>query len=135
MQPESPSCRGRFVAFLREHAPLLGLGAAVAVTAVVLLHLDHESRALYRDLARQGAGLQASTIEEFRAAYTDVVDRLHEQGGAGDVPLPATLTLDLDQRLNRNRPGAHVRLYSDLPFPGRRGRRLDAFETDALRRL
>jgi hypothetical protein len=54
----------------------------------------------------------------------------------GAIPLPATLVKELGQRINKNRRGADVRLYSDYPFPWRAGSsRVDDFEKDALAEL
>jgi PAS domain S-box-containing protein len=114
-------------------------------TAALLYRLHRQSNDLYETVAREGAVLQSDTIEEFRNLYTtEVVDRLQGQGieithdylaKPKTVPLPATLTIDLGARFTREKPGASIRLYSDYPFPGRQGRRLDAFEEQALRRL
>src|SRR5262249_15690074 len=54
----------------------------------------------------------------------------------GAIPLPATLVKELGQRINKDRPGSDVRLYSDYPFPWRAGNvPLDDYEKDALQQL
>lgn len=63
-----------------------------------------------------------------------VTNRYRERPHA--IPLPATFTIDLGQQISGDvRRGMQVRLYSDYPFPGREGRRLDEWEERALRRL
>jgi PAS domain S-box-containing protein len=94
----------------------------------------------------QGTALQMLTLQEFRRLYSDeVVNRLqghgieatHDyRGREGTIPLPATLTMELGEQLNATRPGAHIRLYSDQPFPWRKdGGARDDFERDALAAL
>jgi PAS domain S-box-containing protein len=94
----------------------------------------------------QGTALQMLTLQEFRRLYSDeVVSRIQAHGieAAHDyrerdrtIPLPATLTMELDKSLSEKRPGAHVRIYSDHPFPWRKeGGPSDDFERDALAAL
>jgi PAS domain S-box-containing protein len=120
--------------------PVLVIG-----TGGLLLLLRHQIDTLYQEMALQGASMQAQTIEEVRQVYaSEVVDRLKKvdihathdyvtQDRA--IPLPATLTIELGERLNKARQGAHVRLYSEFPFPHRENRTLDAFEQEALTRM
>jgi hypothetical protein len=97
-------------------------------------------------MALQGVSIQAATLEQLREQYTaDVVARAAVHGvpvrhdfreEKGAIPLPATLVKELGERINKNRPGADVRLYSDYPFPWRRGSGpADEFERDALAEL
>lgn len=80
-------------------------------------------------------------IDAVRDVYTsEVVTRLpdslpvtfdydlYEHG----VPLPATFTILLAENLGTTVDGLEVRLYSQYPFPGRRGRAMDEFEQQAL---
>src|SRR5262249_3811204 len=111
-------------------------------------HLHTQSTALYQVMARQGAAMQARSFEEFRNFYTaEVVDRLKDRAikithdpaarNQGAIPLPATLTMELGESINRENPGAHARLGSDYPFPWRKDSRpsLDPFEQEALQAL
>ncbi|TXT25212.1 MAG: protein serine/threonine phosphatase, partial [Planctomycetota bacterium] len=117
--------------------PILVIG-----TGGLLLLLSHQIDALYREMALQGASLQAHTIEEVRQIYaSEVVDRLkkldihatHDYASQERaVPLPATLTIEIGERLSKVRAGAHVRLFSEFPFPHRSERKLDLFEQEAL---
>jgi PAS domain S-box-containing protein len=123
------------------------MAVLVLGTAALLFLLYRQSNDLYQAVALQGAILEGEAFEEFRELYTsEVVGRLQAQGievthdyaaKAKAVPLPATLAMDLGERLSRGRPGAYVRLYSDYPFPWRKDRRapLDAFEEAALQKL
>jgi PAS domain S-box-containing protein len=126
---------------------LLLLVLFTVATVVILVALYRQSTALYKTMAKQGAAHQARTFEEFRKLYTsEVVD--HLKGHAikithnppaerkeGTIPIPATLAMELGENINRNNPGAYVRLYSEFPFPNRKETRppLDAFQKDALR--
>ena len=142
-----PAALARIKRFLQENGLLVLVLAFVLGTGAVLYHLWRESTNLYEAMAKQGAEMEADTFSEFRALYTDeVVTRAEEQNvravhdyahQRGTIPLPATLTMELGERINRNRPGAMVRLYSDYPFPNRKKSRapLDAFEEAALHAL
>ena len=120
--------------------PLLVIG-----TGGLLWLLSHQVEALYEEMALQGASIQARTIEEARQIYTsEVVERLaksdirakHDYASDDHaIPLPATLTMELGNRLSKSRAGAYVRLYSEYPFPHRSDRTLDPFEREALTHL
>lgn len=83
----------------------------------------------------------ADQFQMLRRYYTDrVVDKVVRHGGMqatadhmtnpDAIPLPATMILDLSDLLVRKNIG--MRLYSKYPFPNRKGRRLDAFQRQAL---
>jgi two-component system sensor histidine kinase/response regulator len=132
---------------VQKSAPVLLIAGLIVVTAGLLWHLHARSRAVYEALAQQGAALQAQTIEQTRKLYTtEVVARLQASHGIvatheyrtrpGTLPLPASLTMQLGEEFGKERPGAHIRLYSDYPFPWRKEtRRLDEFELSALAAL
>jgi eukaryotic-like serine/threonine-protein kinase len=126
----------------------------VAVVGLVLIGSPGIAWSMYRQsgdlfLANsvQGAALQAKTIEGIRGYYSsNVVARVRSHGIAvthdyairdGAIPPPPTLTIELGERISREWPGAHVRLYSDYPFPWRKDARppLDDFERESLRAL
>jgi PAS domain S-box-containing protein len=148
MKPAEPSATDNaFV--LRERLGFLLLAAFVIGTALLLWHLYHRSLNLFRANALQGTALQAKTFQELRKLYTiEVVERAqkkgveltphpHDPGKQLAIPLPQTLTIELGERLNNESPGAHVRLFSDYPFPHRKDKRppLDAFQKQALEEL
>ncbi len=126
-------------------APLLLL-VFVAGTVGTFWHVYWRAETLYQNMALQGTAIQVLTLEEFRRLYSeDLVERVrrqaidvtHDDGSDGRaIPLPATLTMKMGQRLNECRPGAHVRLFSDHPFSWRKGGGpRDDFEREALRVL
>ncbi len=131
--------------YLNERLVLWLLPVLVIGTGALLWLLSHQVDALYQEMALQGAELDAHTIEEVRQIYTsEVVERLknHDIHATHDyasqdraIPLPATLTMQIGDRLNKVREGAYVRLFSDYPFPNRRERMLDDFEIDAIARM
>jgi PAS domain S-box-containing protein len=141
------SYRSALRRFLRERGLLLLLLIFALGTAALLWHLYTQSTALYQVMAKQGTGFQAQTFEELRKLYTaEVVDRLkdkaveitHDPAHREEaIPLPVTLAMELGEKINREHPGAHVRLVSDYPFPWRKDSRppLDAFQQEALQAL
>ena len=84
----------------------------------------------------QHASLYAQALAEFRTLYTsEVVERARIHGievthdystKEAAIPLPATLSILLGERIGEHQAGAQVRLYSAYPFPWRR-------ETSGLR--
>jgi len=146
-RPFEPSATGlgRAAKYRWAILPLLLL-LLVGGTAGAFWQLRHLEQRQYQELPLQGAEMQALTMEAFRQAYTEsVVERVRPNGikvahdyytTTGAIPLPATLTMEVGERVQKNRPGAHVRLYSDYPFPWRKdGGPRDDFEQEALRAL
>ena len=134
-----------FARVVNERLSLLLLPLLVISTGALLWLLSHQIDTLYREMALQGTEIQARTIEEVRQVYTsEVVERLkkHDIHATHDyasqersIPLPATLTMDIGDRLSKAREGAYVRLFSEFPFPNRKDRVLDSFEQEALTRM
>jgi len=85
----------------------------------------------------------ARQLQTLRAFYSDrVVARATKSGtvaspayksGTTEIPVPTTFIVDLAEQLKQN--GLAVRLVSPYPWPTRKGRMLDAFETEAWERL
>ena len=121
------------------------LPVLVVGTGALLWLLSRQADALYREMTLHGASLQAKTIEEVRQFYaSEVVDRLkkldieatHDYvNNERAVPLPATLTMEIGERLGRDHNGVYIRLFSAHPFPNRRERVLDDFEKEAILRM
>jgi tRNA A-37 threonylcarbamoyl transferase component Bud32 len=122
----------------------------VAVTlggALGMWHLSRLSEALVRDSALRSAAEESEMLNLVNDLYSAaVVDRAKEAkveathdylNHPGQIPLPATLTIELGRLLaERNRSGVQVRLYSAHPFRSRRdGGPRDAFGGEALRAL
>jgi signal transduction histidine kinase len=111
--------------------PLLVLTAlALAGVLLIALFTSYQSRALMEATALQNAALYSEAIAEFRTLYTsEVVETVRAQGVTvahdykdrpGAIPLPATLSMILGERIGTHRSGAHTKLYSAYPFPWRK---------------
>jgi len=117
------------------------------VSTILLFHYLHNQLvSVVQGMALQGTELQVKSIEAMRQLYaTEVItvarhhgiEVTHDYKGKPDaIPLPATLTLELSESIRAVRPGAHILLYSDFPFPWRKNRiESDAFAAEALRAL
>jgi hypothetical protein len=97
----------------RTGLPLLLLLALV--TGAILWYMQRQAFALYHTLAVQGAALQAETVFDM-------------SGSSGEAPATAALVRQIERRLERDRPGAHVRLLGGAEAPAEP----DAFERQAL---
>jgi len=111
--------------------------------------LERETRAkdgLFKALV-QNARLTSDALKEFNEYYSsEVVGRLtdraiqvtHDYAGRKNaIPLPATMSVELANRISQKGSGMQIRLYSDHPFPWRlkEGGPKDEFQKDALRLL
>ncbi|TXT26053.1 MAG: multi-sensor hybrid histidine kinase, partial [Planctomycetota bacterium] len=128
-----------------ERHPLFLMAVLLIVSGLIgcFGYLYQAMSLLSQRLPLQGAELQAAMVSEYRKMYaSEVVEELrkHQLEVTHDYknvphtfPLPATLTKELGKRLNERRPGAHIWLYSDYPFPWQKdaGPR-DDFERQAL---
>ena len=120
----------------------LGFGGA----GVLLWHFSQLSSELKEAAAIESAARYSEVLAEFRTLYTsEVVSRLRPHGievthdyqsKEGAIPLPATLSMLLGERIGRKGSSVQVHLYSDYPFPWREdgGPRND-FERAALGQL
>jgi serine/threonine protein kinase len=111
--------------------------------------LERETRAkddLFKALV-WNARLTSDALKEFNEYYTsEVVARLadrgiqvtHDYAGRKNaIPLPATMSVELADRISQKGSGMQIRLYSDHPFPWRQkeGGPKDGFQEEALRAL
>ena len=127
---------------------IMGGMALVGAAGMVLVAthlLDLESK-LVEQTALHDAAEATRAITEFRTLYTsEVVNRVEDASvrftfdyadHPGELPLPATLSILLGERMGQSHGGS-IRLYSDHPFPGgsNSGRVLDAFQKQALDHL
>ena len=131
---------------LRDHTiPLLTV-LFCAATAIALWQLSRLSLQLVQSSALQGASLQSNSLRELRKLYTsEVADRVAPHGievthdyanKEGAIPLPATFSMELSERISKQSTGMQARLYSDFPFPWRKdGGPRDDFEREAIRQL
>jgi PAS domain S-box-containing protein len=136
----------RLLAWLYQRTALVVGSLFLVVVIVTVSHVYFLQRDLVDASARQGSQLQAETLAALRAYYTsEVVERVRAHGvevshdyrdKPNAIPLPATFTIGLSERINLGGSGQVVRLYSDHPFPARRDRpSLDDFELAALAAL
>ena len=131
---------------LRDHTiPVLTV-LFCAATAIALWQLSRLSLQLVQSTALQGASLQSNSLRELRKLYTsEVADRVAPHGievthdyanKEGAIPLPATFSMELSERISKQSTGMQARLYSDFPFPWRKdGGPRDDFEREAIRQL
>jgi signal transduction histidine kinase/DNA-binding response OmpR family regulator/HPt (histidine-containing phosphotransfer) domain-containing protein len=133
-------------ALLADHIAIVLALLVVGATAATFWYLNQLQEQLVTNLAQQGARLQSESLEELRGLYTaEVVEKVrglgvnvtHDfYGKPNAIPLPASLTIELGQRIGMRDPGMQVRLFSAYPFPWRKdGGPQDAFEREALRTL
>ena len=133
---------------LPHRRPIFVAGALfLAAVAVTVAHVQGLQTQLVRTLALQNAKLLAGAVAEFRTVYTsEVVERLRPSGVEvtheyllrdGAVPLPATLSMLLGNRIAALESGGETRLYSAYPFPWRRetGGLADLFAREAWEAL
>ena len=123
---------------------------ALFALAIVLLPLAFflTLREIDSRQMRLGAEEIARIVTGIRGYYaTNVVERLQASGGQavlseryrevhGGIPIPATLSIELGDLIDRSNPQNRLayRFVSDYPFPQRKAERpsLDDFQTEAL---
>src|SRR5262245_40920781 len=113
--------------------------------AIAFWHIERLQAKLVEAAALQDAAQQSVLFQELRAMYTsEVVERLrpfkvvvtHDyqdprwEGKA--IPLPATLTKELGERVSARESGFKVRLYSRHPFRSTEDAVLDPFQQAAI---
>jgi len=112
----------RFVAFL--------IVIFTVVCAGLYSYTSNVSTELARKSTKNNAELYAIALEEFRTLYTSEVvgtakghglKVTHDyQGKSDSIPLPATLSMLLGEKIGEHSNGAHSKLYSPYPFPWRK---------------
>ena len=131
---------------LRNHTVPLLTVLFCAATAIALWQLSRLSLQLIQSSALQAASQQSDSLRELRKLYTsEVADRVGAHGiqvthdyatKEGAIPLPATFSMELSERISKQSTGMQARLYSDFPFPWRKeGGPRDDFEREAIRQL
>ncbi|HEX5777786.1 MAG TPA: adenylate/guanylate cyclase domain-containing protein, partial [Xanthobacteraceae bacterium] len=105
-----------------------------------------DMRELSERILRRQADEVSRIIDDMRGFYaSDVVGRIMANHGAqpthnykdvpGGIPIPATLSIELGQRISARNDAVRYRFVSDQPFKGRATHNLDTFEQDALAAL
>jgi adenylate cyclase len=133
------------VRWCRRNPVAVGLLLAVSLSSAFgLWELSRLSGRLVRSSALESAAQLSEALNEMNNYYsTDVVDRAQLKGVVathdyvshrGAIPLPATATIELAQRISdHSESGVQVRLFSDHPFrPRKDGGPRDDFERLAL---
>ena len=124
---------------------ILVLSALSALCLVIALWRFYElQRRILHDEALRHAQAYSRALAEFRTLYTSAVVRPLRELGDVDIthdftskpraiPLPATLTILLGERLGQDPGTGKISLYSPYPFPWRSdtGGLRDAFQKDA----
>ena len=126
------------------------LGVAGALVFVGFSFVMWQQMSLSKELvevtAVQDAAKFNQAVQEFRTLYTSEVVMKAKAAGlkvthdykdhSDAIPLPATLSMMLGDRLGEHESQVRTRLYSDYPFPWRKnGGPRDDFERDALAAL
>lgn len=122
---------------------LLCIGTGVALSGTFEL-----SENLVDAQALQHARVSVHTVKEAWFLYSQsVVGRLDNLDDVtaspeyhqitGGIPVPATYTIELGERVSKTEGGLSFRLFSDYPFPNRQtsGGPQDLFEQEALQHL
>ena len=96
--------------------------------------------------ALKSAEAYSSAMSTIRDYYSSEIVPRARKGGvtvthnyaddAGAIPIPATLSIELGERVSHSSTGGRFRFYSSFPFSWRKGGGArDAFEADALKAL
>ncbi len=95
----------------------------------ILWHVSRVQSRVIETMALDNAALYNQALAEFRTLYTsEVVERVRPLGievthdyqtSAGAIPLPATLSIMLGERIGERGSSAETHLYSPYPFPWR----------------
>ena len=111
--------------------------------AVIIWHTNRTQSNLVEAQALHSAEQLSNALTEFRTIYTsEVVERIRKEGvtvthdyehRVGAIPLPATMSLMLGEKIGAHDNSTQTSLYSPYPFPWRRaeGGLTDDFEEDA----
>lgn len=142
-KPPTTDLRTRLTSFVL-HRPLYLLGLLFLIgTLALIIQLQRLQAQLIEANSRQGAHILTAALTEFRTLYTsEVVEPMRSQNVIAShdyqhrpmtIPLPATLTIMLGERISSLADGIKTELYSPYPFPWRiqTGGLRDDFARDA----
>jgi tRNA A-37 threonylcarbamoyl transferase component Bud32 len=129
-------------------AALIGVTVLAAIALGVSTVFLAQALDDYRKALVQNARLTSDALKEVNEYYTsEVVGRItpdrkiqvtHDYAGKTNaIPLPATMSVELAERISQKGSGMKIRLFSDHPFPWRAesGGPKDDFQKEALQRL
>ncbi len=129
------------------HRPIQALSFFAAVGFVlVVVQISSISDKIAYNTAHKSAEAYSDAMASIRDFYSSEIVPRARKGGAtvthayhdsdGAIPLPATLSIELGERVSQTSEGGKFRFYSAYPFPWRiDGGPRDAFESDALKAL
>lgn len=117
----------------------------VVSTCLVIWYTSRVANNLVMISARENAERYTEALSTVRSVYTSEVVGPASKAGItathdylqrdGTIPLPATLTIAIGDRIGQSDSGVEVALYSDYPFPFRSNRVLDEFQRAAIEQL
>jgi serine/threonine protein kinase len=134
----------RLVRWTRRYPLAASVFVAVLVGAAAgFVHLSSLTERLVNQTALDGAHTEARLLEACNQFYSDRINGLPPNSGVvvtheyrtrpGSMPLPATMMIDLGDRISGTDPERSVRLYSAHPWPWRKdGGPKTPFEHQAL---
>lgn len=115
---------------LLKHSVLVIVLLLVFGGAGILYYFNQQQQQLVQALVLQNARLHIDALTEFRTLYSEkVVSVVRKQGveishdihaNPHAIPLPATLSMMLGNRISFTNGTGHSRLYSPWPFPWRK---------------
>lgn len=122
-----------FLSVLRDYIfrNLLLLLSALSLSAIVIAfyYLSTSANNTLKQSAVKGAQRYLEALGEFRSLYTSEVIKVAKENGLvvthnyndleNAIPLPATLSMKLGEKIGAHQAGAKTFLYSPYPFPGR----------------
>ena len=127
-RPAGKIVRQKGAALHKNTVLLLLIILAVGVTSIIW-NWQRTSTQLIETMALRGAALYSASLMEFRTLYaSEVVSTAKAQGllvthdyadREAAIPLPATLSMLLAERIGEHDSGSKASLYSPYPFPWR----------------
>lgn len=129
------------LAALREYisSHTLKLVCVIASIAIItaFLYLSNAGVRITQENAVTGAQRYLEALAEFRTLYTSEVVSIAKKNGLtvthnyneveGAIPLPASLSMALGEKIGRHQSGAKTFLYSRYPFPWRESENKNLF--------
>jgi two-component system, sensor histidine kinase and response regulator len=116
--------------WFRRRTTLLLAFACVAAIAGLIWQRSRERARFFESVALQNAERYSAAISEFRSLYSSEVAQPAAASGIpvthdykakkGAIPLPATFSILLGEKLGEGNGHGHTRIYSPYPFPWRR---------------
>jgi adenylate cyclase len=150
---DSPTAPGRVAGWSERVSEYFASRLSITIVLVLLVLAGLpvavwlDLRNLSEDVLTEQVNELSSTIDSIRNYYaSNVVGRVLAHGEKtqvlpnytevpGAIPIPATLSLELGDLINRSSGNTQFRFFSDYPFKNRAPHAFDAFEQQALERL